>query len=400
MAGTMPACTAGICSRGTCLPNHADCDGNTVNGCESDLTNTLAHCGSCGTACATHANSSPACTSGRCSNACAPGYGDCDGNLDNGCETNITNSASHCGACGRSCTVNHGSGICASSTCTLNSCTSGYGNCDNNTANGCETNLTNTTAHCGACGHACGAAPMNGSAACTAGACTVTCMPGYTLVAGMCVDNCTILNGGCDMHATCAHAPTGVTCTCQAGYAGDGHTCLNVAGSLSGLRWELSCIGHNGHACNCSRSAVVDHTTCGGAAGVTYDVRLRFRGVVETRTYTGGTADGNLYIGGPTPSRGDTHNIYSLTISNPPQTYYVNHIASGVGYCVTLDFQRTVQIAAGATVTLTADGVDGVQLANYGADGHPIVIPGIAPAPSAFDGEFVQVDVLSVTPRP
>jgi hypothetical protein len=32
----------------------------------------------------------------------------------------------------------------------------GFGNCDSNAANGCETNTTNTNAHCGACGNVCG----------------------------------------------------------------------------------------------------------------------------------------------------------------------------------------------------------------------------------------------------
>jgi len=36
-------------------------------------------------------------------------------------------------------------------------CAAGLGNCDNNAANGCETTLANTLAHCGACGTSCGA---------------------------------------------------------------------------------------------------------------------------------------------------------------------------------------------------------------------------------------------------
>src|SRR5262249_44725110 len=54
--------------------------------------------------------------------------------------------------------------------------------------------------------------------------------------------SCASNNGGCDPHATCSDpAGGGVMCTCEPGYAGDGHTCTNVAGSLQGLRWELPC---------------------------------------------------------------------------------------------------------------------------------------------------------------
>jgi hypothetical protein len=44
-------------------------------------------------------------------------------------------------------------------------CPTGYGNCDNRVANGCETALT-TAQNCGACGNACG------GAACVDGACS------------------------------------------------------------------------------------------------------------------------------------------------------------------------------------------------------------------------------------
>ena len=38
---------------------------------------------------------------GRC--ACATGRGDCDGVAANGCETDLTATENHCGACGTSC---------------------------------------------------------------------------------------------------------------------------------------------------------------------------------------------------------------------------------------------------------------------------------------------------------
>ncbi|MFO0624533.1 MAG: hypothetical protein U0325_02875 [Polyangiales bacterium] len=38
---------------------------------------------------------------GRCENTCRPGFGECDGNDANGCESNLATSTSHCGGCGR-----------------------------------------------------------------------------------------------------------------------------------------------------------------------------------------------------------------------------------------------------------------------------------------------------------
>lgn len=41
--------------------------------------------------------------------------------------------------------------------CGLKSCNAGFGNCDNNNGNGCETDTQTNTNHCGQCGNACGA---------------------------------------------------------------------------------------------------------------------------------------------------------------------------------------------------------------------------------------------------
>lgn len=51
----------------------------------------------------------------------------------------------------------HGSNACTvSSTCSYN-CDTGWGNCDGVNANGCEQNLTNNNTHCGACNNPCSA---------------------------------------------------------------------------------------------------------------------------------------------------------------------------------------------------------------------------------------------------
>jgi len=39
------------------------------------------------------------------------------------------------------------------------------------------------------------------------------------------IDECAKANGGCDPNATCTNNDRSVTCTCNAGYAGDGFNC-------------------------------------------------------------------------------------------------------------------------------------------------------------------------------
>src|SRR5690242_10112293 len=98
------------------------------------------------------------------------------------------------------------------------------------------------------------------------------------------------------------------------------------AGALSGLRWEIPCgadLGGN----VCAATDAPDQTAMvTGTAGTHYSVALRFRGVVETKAYTGGTNDNYFNTGGA--DNGDSFNVYSLAVSSPMQTYFVNAGAS------------------------------------------------------------------------
>ncbi|MBI5517721.1 MAG: hypothetical protein HY909_28375 [Deltaproteobacteria bacterium] len=48
---TVVGCRAGTCAASTCEEPQGDCDGVAVNGCETNLRDTNAHCGRCGNAC-------------------------------------------------------------------------------------------------------------------------------------------------------------------------------------------------------------------------------------------------------------------------------------------------------------------------------------------------------------
>ncbi len=51
-----------------------------------------------------------------------------------------------------------------------------------------------------------------------------------------------------------------------------------------------------------------------------------------------------------------------------------------------------------ATITLYASaGGDGLSTKNMDDQGAPIIVPGVPPDPDSFDGQFVQIDVLSFT---
>ncbi len=115
----------------------------------------MSNCGSCGNVC-NLANSNEVCTSGNCYiSSCLGNYLNCDSNHANGCEKNGGTDESNCGSCGNVCNLANATEICLSGSCNVSSCSSGYGNCDGNHANGCETNTNTSEDHCGSCGNDC-----------------------------------------------------------------------------------------------------------------------------------------------------------------------------------------------------------------------------------------------------
>ena len=188
--------------------------------------------------------------------------------------------------------------------------------------------------------------------------------------------------------AALALASTG--CNCD-------NTPAEVAHALGGLRWELPCVGaHAGDGC-ATGQVVRTSLTVPGDGGITFDATLRFRGVVELIRVDGGVGTGTFRAGGALETVG--YNAYSLEVGAPPGVYYLNAGQSGPRRTFPLDFTQTLQLQGGTSVTLVADPRDGVEIINTDGDGGTNLIPGIPPAPLAFDGQFLQMDVVSVVPR-
>jgi hypothetical protein len=173
------------------------------------------------------------------------------------------------------------------------------------------------------------------------------------------------------------------------------------AGQLSGLQWVLPSTGVpvNGIMPCLPNSQVI--AINGGDPNVTYNVTLRFRGVIEQKTYVGGTNNGAFFQTGGAPAA-DGYNVYRLTVSNPAQTYYLNRGTSGQLVVYGVDYQVTIPIAGGATVTLFADSVDNQEVWNSSTNppppATPISIPGITSPAQPFNGQFLQMDVVSGFP--
>lgn len=211
--------------------------------------------------------------------------------------------------------------------------------------------------------------------------------------------DCSVDNGGCDPNATCVPEPGGRSCVCHPGWMGDGEVCEDIATGLVGLRVELPCeTDPIVDSCATIEESEAEATLSDSAEG-SYDITLRFRGVVEQKTYFDEESADGYWREGGTPEI-DTFNIYSLAISSPAQTYYLNGGTSETRNCWGIDYTQTVTVDSEATVVLQAsDGGDEMQIINLDEEGQPIVVPDIEPAPDAFNGQFVQVDVVSIVPH-
>ena len=176
------ACAAGACTVGACKPGFGDCDKTVANGCESALDNDPANCGGCGKACPSYPNAKAVCELGQCKLqlVCNTGFADCNKKIDDGCEVNVFGDVNSCGQCGTVCpTIAHGKGGCSMGACTVASCDSGFADCNKSLFDGCESELSKDGDNCSMCGQKC-VTPSNGDPACVAGKCTIAaCAQGF-----------------------------------------------------------------------------------------------------------------------------------------------------------------------------------------------------------------------------
>ena len=219
-SGGTPICNAGVCGVSSCTAPNGDCDGNAST-CETNLHTSLQNCGFCGNAC-NASNATPTCTTGTCGiGACTSGFGNCDSNASNGCETALS-SLSNCGTCGKTCSFPNANASCATGTCVFSSCVTGFGNCDNNTSNGCEAAL-NLPTKCGSCTTSCptllnSTPTCNGTTcgfACNSGFGDCTSSPGCETNTNTTVSRCGSCSTNCNSTAPPYTTPTCVGGACQ-----------------------------------------------------------------------------------------------------------------------------------------------------------------------------------------
>jgi hypothetical protein len=279
--GYSPYCKDGACGQTQCSAGKGDCNGDPADACETTLTNDVENCGGCGIKCEA-VNAAVACVNSKCViSSCKADFADCVGGYADGCETNTQTSTSHCGGCGKACTIANGAPKCDAGSCEVNSCSGTFRDCDGDPKSGCEINIATSPKNCGGCGNQgtdCTTKYANASSSCANSACTSPmCNAGYGDCSGGLADGCETNTtnspgncGGCGnvcSTAGSAHVSSNacVNSQCAPMCSGSYLTCDNnklngcEADSLSD---ENNC-GACGTVCSSTSSAHVTSNDCG-----------------------------------------------------------------------------------------------------------------------------------------
>jgi hypothetical protein len=196
LPNAVAGCSNAKCAVAACSAGFADCDGNPTNGCETSTATNPNDCGGCGAVCSLP-EATAGCAGGMCTvAACAAGHQDCDHVASDGCEVDTNNDPNNCGGCNHQCFVPNGVAGCSGGNCTIASCNGPYKDCNGNVADGCEDNVTNDNNNCGACGNACfsacgGSNDHVASTQCVGSTCSVvSCDAPYNNFDGQCTNGC------------------------------------------------------------------------------------------------------------------------------------------------------------------------------------------------------------------
>lgn len=213
-----PICVGGHCQVKVCNAGFEDCDQTPSNGCEVELAKDPANCGACGKPCVDTPNAGEACVGGVCSLTCTPPWEDCNGVYDDGCEANLQQDVATCGSCKNTCSFAHAQAHCEAGVCKLGDCLADWEDCDEDAPNGCEADLQNSITSCGTCQNKC--AFPNAQPGCAKGSCYLKeCNSFYGDCNGEANDGCELLiasdvfNCGACGRACSGAGVTSVECT-------------------------------------------------------------------------------------------------------------------------------------------------------------------------------------------
>jgi len=285
-------------------PLFGDCNTQASDACETNLTTAIAHCGGCGDTCAPD-NAVGLCTAGNClidtaavgtNEGCLGNYANCNGETLDGCEADLDNDPETCSSCDTACSEANGTADCDNGVCLID-CDAGFDDCNTDVSDGCEADLTVSTLHCAQCNNACTAVPPEvpvcDGTQCLGITCNLPSDCGGVQPCGACdqdspaplcndVLTTTTHCGGCGIDCTAANATTacedngGYSCSiagCTGSYADCDEQYLNgceietdTARNRCGGCLASDPAGGSGVDCDATKGPQVAQTSCGGGS--------------------------------------------------------------------------------------------------------------------------------------
>ena len=209
-----------------------------------------------------------------------------------------------------------------------------------------------------------------------------------------------------DAAITDAAAPTDAATAADAS-ADDPAT---FAGALNGLFMDVPCTTNTptplAKGATCAHPPNTQHIekpiTFGGKAGTTYSVLLRIRGIWEPTYIMNGTrasmdlpftTGGKVMGGAGSSSDAINYQQYSIVVSEPMQTYWLNDYRYVAHDIHKEDYQATIKVGGGAKVTVIMHDGNDHQIANFTKDLFADVPPHDK-TPST--GQSLRLDVIKV----
>jgi hypothetical protein len=138
----------------------------------------------------------------------------------------------------------------------------------------------------------------------------------------------------------------------------------------------------------------------GGDPTKVYELGLWARGVIEPKVHSNcekvseqAEPQGGIRVCKGGADAGSGFNLWSITITDPPQLYWMNDADNDNHRTNILNGHFKVQARGGTKVTFNFDNKNTGQI-NNGCPAFRKVVEGVAPYPDYYEGNFFQLDVV------
>ncbi len=251
-----------------------------------------------------------------------------------------------------------------------------------------------------------------------------TCGDGIVSGNEECDDGNTIAGDGCEPD-TCVKSPDLMSFAAEL----NGHTILLPCGTFTSIEVCTPVNIGRTFTGDPGLQGFITHyaeLTFGGDPGRYYEVTVAVRGLVESKTYSGGVdADSSgsqipangLYIGGAPDNNTNGYNVYRLRTESPAQNYFLNSVGvpgnTRMCHCVfDTDYEFTFEVEGGSKLILSSADPNNSATANCGIASDnscagtevsltnldPLIANAIGEQP--YNGQFLGFVVLDVKALP